>query len=111
MEQERQDKLQALLSDQAFVSELLRKTKPEDAQAYFEENGLTLSHEEIMHMGAVLNHLIENNGELSEEELAQVAGGTDDWLAAKLTLCFGLIGIPVAAYGLLAFAGVIAFTW
>lgn len=95
MEQERQDKLQALLSDQAFVSELLRKTKPEDAQAYFEENGLTLSHEEIMQLGEGLNQLFANNGELSDDELAQVAGGSHpiNWLKAAIVGLASAVGV------------------
>ncbi len=73
---ERSEKLQALLSDKTFAEGLAGKKEPEDAQKYFAENGLELSHEEIMGLGKMLNQLSAKNGELSEDELADVAGGS-----------------------------------
>ena len=73
---ERSEKLQALLNDKTFAEGLAGKKEPEDAQKYFAENGLELSHEEIMGLGKMLNQLSAKNGELSEDELADVAGGS-----------------------------------
>lgn len=88
---ERSEKLQALLSDKTFAEGLAGKKEPEDAQKYFAENGLELSHEEIMGLGKALNQLsARKDVELSDEELADVAGGS--WWGDALTILGAIAG-------------------
>ena len=88
---ERTEKLKALLTDKAFVEGLVDKVSPEDAQKYFAENGLELSHEEIMGLGKALNQLsARKDVELSDEELADVAGGS--WWGDALTIVGAIAG-------------------
>ena len=94
---ERSEKLQALLNDKTFAEGLAGKKEPEDAQKYFAENGLELSHEDIMGLGKMLNQLSAKNGELSEDELADVAGGS--WWGVVLGGLGCGVGLPAAILG------------
>ena len=78
--------LEEKLRDESFVKELLTKETAEDAQAFFEANGIELTIDEVKAAGEILSKVASGeiaaediekmaNGELSEDELAEVAGG------------------------------------
>lgn len=68
------EKLQSLLKDEAFVERILRMT-PEEVQKVLEEEGVHFTVEEIIQAGEMIKAIAENDGELSEEALENVAGG------------------------------------
>lgn len=62
-----------LFSDQAFMNSILEMETAEEVQAALKEKGLDLSLEEI---GVIRESLNSENGELSEDELENVSGGS-----------------------------------
>lgn len=85
--------IQSLFSNEKFVKELLTKQTAEEAQDFICENGYNISLEEVKMIGEGLRRLSSGelsldylnkavNGELSEDELEDVAGGF-----ALSTLC------------------------
>ena len=70
-----QEKLNALLEDEAFLNKMLNAENPEQVSALFAENGITMSAKEV----EILRSRLENtdNDELSEDQLENVAGGVD----------------------------------
>lgn len=80
-------KLNEVLADEAFVKELLLMQKPEQVQEALEDRGVELSLDEIEKMGAFIRKVQTGeiskeqvqrmaDGELSEDELEQVSGGS-----------------------------------
>ena len=91
-----QEKLQEVLSDEAFAKELLQMEKPEDVQVALEKKDIDLTLDEIRQIGEYMNKVQNGeisqeqvqsmvDGELSEDELEEVAGG------------FGLFGCLIVA--------------
>lgn len=79
-----QEKLQEVLSDEAFKNELLKMEDEGDVQKALEEKGIEFSLDEIRRLkersnkyqnGEASEHM--DDGELSEDELMDVAGGFD----------------------------------
>ena len=70
-----QEKLNALFEDEAFLNKMLNAENPEQVSALFAENGITMSAKEV----EILRSRLENadGGELSEDQLENVAGGVD----------------------------------
>ena len=68
-----QEKADALLNDEAFLEKFLAAETAEEAQDLFRENGLEISLEELnglaKYIAEVSKKLIDNGGEISEEEL------------------------------------------
>lgn len=71
------DKLKELAKDKAFVEGLLKNQTPEDAKAFLAEHGVDLSLDEVKAFGRQLGAVVKGEGELSESELADIAGGND----------------------------------
>ncbi len=103
----RTEKMTELMKNKEFVNKLLTIENPVDVQAYFEENGLELSMDEVKQLGTMLSKVASGeisheqiekaaNGELSEEELESAAGG--------------MVGIFIAG-GILAAAGIADAIW
>ena len=67
------ERIKEVFSDEAYVQEFLAFETPEEAQASLEEKGIDMSIEELNQVADLLNRYSE--GELSEEELADIAGG------------------------------------
>ena len=63
------------LEDEAFLNKMLNAENPEQVSALFAENGITMSAKEV----EILRSRLENadGGELSEDQLENVAGGVD----------------------------------
>ena len=68
-----QQKIEQIFSDEVFVASLLNLDTAEAVQAALQEKGVTLSLDEICQVRDGL--VAYANGELSEAELEQVAGG------------------------------------
>lgn len=80
------ERVKVLAKDESFMKELFTKQTAADAQAFFEENGVVFSLEEVKQLGAIFEKAIAGeisaeqiervaNGELSEDELEEAAGG------------------------------------
>lgn len=87
-----EQQIQELFSDEAFVTSILEMETPEEVQAALADKGLELSLEEI---SSIQNTLNTNEGELSEDELENVAGG----IAITTVICGLIIGGAAASGG------------
>ena len=84
--------LKEVLSDEAFAKSLREMETPEDVQTALKEKGVDLSIEDIK---AIQNILVnQEDGELSEDDLENVAGGSLTIMAA-----LGIASIIGAAVG------------
>lgn len=66
-----------LLKDKDLLNELLDNKTAEDAQAYLAGKGVEMSIDEVKALGKKIYAAAGGEGKLSEEELAEVAGGGD----------------------------------
>ncbi|MBQ7704552.1 MAG: Nif11-like leader peptide family RiPP precursor [Selenomonadaceae bacterium] len=64
-----------VLKDEAVVKELLQQETAEDVQKFLASKGVEISIEEINQIQAQFLKAAENDEEISDEELEQVAGG------------------------------------
>ena len=76
---ERMEQLSALLSSEDFCKEFLACTEKPAAVKLFADNGMEMTEDDIAVLAAQIHamaqKLVENDGELSEEDLEQIAGG------------------------------------
>ncbi len=79
---ERMEKLGELLSSQSFLDQFIALPDFQTAHKLFEDHGVLLSQEELdgwmLQIKALVKKLLENDGELSEEDLEHVSGGLSD---------------------------------
>lgn len=87
-----EQQIKEIFSDEAFVNSILEMETPQDVQKALSEKGLDLSLEEI---NTIKNTLInnDNEGELSEDDLENVAGG----VAVTTVICGLIIGAAAAS--------------
>ena len=82
-----EERIKEIFSDEAFVIELLSLEKPEDAQALLKTKGIELDLDQICKMGEMLNKKLNamaaEEGEISEDDLEDVAGG---WFAIVMPI-------------------------
>ena len=85
-----EQQIKEIFSDESFVNSILEMETPQDVQKALSEKGLDLSLEEI---NTIQNTLInnDNEGELSEDDLENVAGG----VAVTTVICGLIIGKKV----------------
>lgn len=82
-----QKQIERIFSDEAFVASLLNMDTAEEVQAALKRKGITFSIEEIYQ---IRNGLMAcANGELSEAELDEVAGGI--LISTIIGIIFGVI--------------------
>lgn len=62
-----------VLANEEVAMEFFSKETPEEAQAFLKDKGVEISLEEIKEIGAALEKM--QDGELSEDDLENVAGG------------------------------------
>ena len=92
------EKLEELFKDEDFVKELAPTASIAEAQAVFAAHGLELTPEEVkaisQQCAGCIKKLEENDGELSEKDLEQIAGGalSVDNLMAGFALGGAIIG-------------------
>ena len=96
-------KLQEVFSDKAYVESIV-KMSAEDAAKSLREKGVEVTAEDLMKVhDFILEHKEQlQNGELTEESLAGVAGGMSEDIFATMGL-FAVCGIAVIAAA--------TFTW
>lgn len=70
-----EEKVKVLVQDEAFVKALINCDNPEDVQKLFADHGVELTLEEVTQMGKALEKMDPQSGELSEDDLEDVAGG------------------------------------
>ena len=108
------EKLMELLHHDSFREELMNCASAEAVKELLDRNGIDFSMEEIDAMmiavGSTLIKLEENNGELSEEDLEQVAGGWS-WggffkgIALGVATMVVMIGVTAACVAATAASG------
>lgn len=96
-------KMKELCKDEAFLSELLSQETPEDAQAFFRKHGFDFSMDEIKSIGNGISKGLSGeldqdklramaNGELSEEELEEAAGGLVILASTAALVAYSVVG-------------------
>lgn len=89
---EKMEKVGELLKDEAFIAAFLAADSAEEAAALFVGRGVEMGAEETTQLAkqivSLSNKLLENDGELTEEELEQIAGGWN-WAAFGVGLAGG----------------------
>ena len=75
MENTLEMRVKEAFADETFIKELFALEAPEDAQTKLKEKGIVLTLDEVKSIGRALQRANENNDELSEEALEDVAGG------------------------------------
>ena len=87
------EKLKKIFSDEEFVIELLGLENPEDVQVLLKTKGIDLDLDQICKFGEMLDKklsaLTAEEGEISEEELEDVAGG---WFAIVMPIVSTIVG-------------------
>ena len=101
---EQSQRIIELESDEAFMKKLMNCDSAEKVQTLFKENGVDLSMEQVNDLlkgiGELLIQLGNNDGELTEDELEQIAGGWS-W---KGFVTGALLGVAVFVVGALSVA-------
>lgn len=93
-----EEKIKALLESEGFIDKMLACEEPEQVQALFAENGIELSLEEVKAIGAGLESALNNEeGELDEDALEEVAGGVAVTAVISVTAALIAGGIKVGA--------------
>ena len=91
-----EERIKEIFADEEFVKELFSKETPEEAQALLAEKEIDLSVEELVKLRDIIDKKVkaaENGGstELTEEDLADVAGGNGVVVAAIAFLAVSAI--------------------
>ncbi|NPV91236.1 MAG: hypothetical protein HPY50_10755 [Firmicutes bacterium] len=90
---EDQAKVQEVFSDEAFVKNLLALETPGEVQAALQNKGVDLAVEDIVKIKDVIVKRQNAGGELSDEDLEGVAGGTlGDKVGESIDIIFDKIG-------------------
>jgi len=71
-----EQRINELLSDEAFVTSLAQMDTPEQVQAAFKAKGVEISKEELVEARDIMLSNINDEGELSLTALDDVAGGS-----------------------------------
>ena len=92
-----EERIKEVFADEAFVKEFWSKETPEEAQALLSEKNIEISVEELVKIRNIVERKLQatENGEqteLTEEELADIAGGAVLWI---------LMGVLIAATGVM----------
>lgn len=92
--------LEKLMDDKGFVMTMLSQDTPEEVQKLFRDNGVEMSMDEVMELGAELDRYANNSGELDETALENVSGGivltaATCWAAAKAVIAVGAAGLAI----------------
>lgn len=87
------ERIKEIFSDKEFVTELLSLENPEDVQNLLKTKGIEADLDQICKLGEILdkklNAMTMEDGEISEEELEDVAGG---WFAIVMPIITTVVG-------------------
>ena len=104
-----EQRVKEVFADEAFVKSLFALETPEEARDAFRKKGLALSAEEVLALRGLLIKTLEkageNGGELSVEELDEVAGGVLNTMIPAATAHVIANVVNVAAKSLAVVAG------
>ena len=92
-----EERIKEVFADEVFVKDFWSKETPEEAQALLAEKDIDVSVEELVKIRNIVERKLQatENGEpteLTEEELADIAGGAVLWI---------LMGVLIAATGVM----------
>jgi hypothetical protein len=95
-----EEQIKELFSDKDLVQTLIGMDTPEGVQAVLKEKGLDLTLDEIALLNQNLEIALENGGELTDEQLTQVSGGSFVVLGVVLwsLLAAVIIATPTVGY-------------
>ena len=84
-----EERIKEVFSDEEFVKELFSKETPEEAKALLEEKDIDFSVEDLIKLREIIIAKIEQQasseeGELGEDELKDVSGGTLTFIIALI---------------------------
>ena len=93
-----EERIKEIFADEEFVKELFSKETPEEAQALLAEKGIDMSIDELVKLKDLVAAKLQaaENGEsteLTEEDLADVAGG--------VAVLFAIMGLVVVGVGMM----------
>ena len=93
-----EERIKEVFSDEEFVKELFTKETPEEAQALLAEKEIDMSIDELVKLKDLVAAKLQaaENGEsteLTEEDLADVAGG--------VAVLFAIMGLVVVGVGMM----------
>lgn len=93
-------KFMDLLNNKEFVHEMMSQETPEDVQRVFEAHGVSISLEEVDELGKAIAAAEAQGtaeGELTEDQLMNVAGGAIEWiLVGKVVVA--VVGAGISLY-------------
>ena len=96
---ENKEKLQQLMQDEEFLKKILVLETPEEVQGAFKENGVDISIEDLEKIKELIKKSMNENYELTEEELEEIIGGSVDLLDLIIkpivTAFFGVLGTAI----------------
>lgn len=70
-----ESQINKVVKDEEFIKSILTAEKLSDAQLLFKEKGINLTEEEMKEIGRYLSKLVQNNGNISDDELDTISGG------------------------------------
>ena len=84
-----EERIKEVFSDEEFVKELFSKETPEEAKALLEEKDIDFSIEDLVKLREIIIAKMEQQasseeGELGEDELKDVSGGTLTFIIALI---------------------------
>ena len=86
-----EQKFAEVFADKEFAEKVLALTEPEDVQKAFADKGIDLSIEDVKAIGRMLAE--NQDGELSEEALLDVAGGSITGITVAAVIgCVAAVG-------------------
>ena len=93
-----EERIKEVFSDEEFVKELFSKETPEEAQALLAEKEIDMSIDELVKLKDIVAAKLQaaENGEsteITEEDLADVAGG--------VAVLFAIMGLVVVGVGMM----------
>ena len=89
--------IREVFSDENFVKGLFELETPEEVQTALRQKDISLSIEEIVKVRELMLKRLDTGAELSEEELAEVTGGSVTMLIAGCLIVAGAFTISGAA--------------
>lgn len=69
------EKLKEFFSSEELSTQLLECQTPQEAKQLLAENGIDVTDDEIKILRDCIDKFVENDGQLSEEELSEISGG------------------------------------
>ena len=93
--------IKKMQDDKDFAEQILTCKENDEAIVLAKEQGIDLTLENIVEVNEVLQFAQrQQDGELTEEELEQVAGGTGEWATAATAIMLTTVTLTIAVTGI-----------